>query len=441
MVNKFKQHLTSSFPFLEGKKILIAISGGVDSVVLTHLLYKLNYNITLAHCNFQLRENESDLDEQFIIKLGDKFNIDTFTIKFSTREYQNKNKLSTQLAARELRYNWFFKLLEEQKIDYVATAHHSNDNLETFLINLTRGTGLEGLTGIPPINGKIIRPLLKFSREEILNYATLNNIEWREDISNTETKYIRNKIRHNVIPVLKEINPNLINSFNNTSTFLQEGQQIIDDTIKQKSLEIISYDGEIIKFNIKKIKEFTNPKAYLYHLFKKYGFTEWNDVFNLIYTQTGKVLTTKSHTLLKDRDFLLLLPSDKFINTENQLVRINSNDSKVSYPINLLFKNVQKTTSLDKNAIYVDKNSLNYPLTLRKWNDGDFFYPKGMLGKKKVSKYFKDEKLSLIEKQNIWILCSGKNEIIWILGKRQDRRFLPSDKTINMLQISIYKPL
>ncbi len=441
MVNKFKQHLTSSFPFLEGKKILVAISGGVDSVVLTHLLQKLNYNISLAHCNFQLREKESDLDEQFIIKLGDKFNVDTFTIKLSTREYQDKNKLSTQLAARELRYNWFYEILEKQKIDYVATAHHSNDNLETFLINLTRGTGLEGLTGIPPINGKIIRPLLKFSREEILNYATLNNIEWREDVSNSETKYLRNKIRHNIVPLLKEINPNLINSFNNTSTFLKQSQQIVDDTVKQKSLEIISNDGEIIKFNIKKIKEISNPRAYLYHFLKKYGFTEWNDVFNLIYAQTGKVLTTKSHTLLKDRDFLLLLPSDKFINTENQLVTINRNDSKVSYPINLLFKNVQKTTSLDKNTIYVDKNSLNYPLTLRKWNDGDFFYPKGMLGKKKVSKYFKDEKLSLIEKQNIWILCSGKNEIIWILGKRQDRRFLPSDKTINMLQISIYKPL
>ncbi|WP_435261361.1 tRNA lysidine(34) synthetase TilS [Tenacibaculum sp. nBUS_03] len=441
MIKKFKQHLILNFPFLEGKKILVAISGGVDSVVLTYLLKKLNYNIYLAHCNFQLRGNESDLDEEFIKNLGEKFNLETFTIKFSTQEYQNNNKLSIQLAARELRYNWFYKLLKEQKIDYIVTAHHSNDNLETFIINLTRGTGLEGFTGIPPINGKTIRPLLKFSREEILQYAKLNSIVWREDASNTEIKYTRNKIRHNIIPILKEINPNLINSFNNTSNFLQQSQQIINDTIEQKSLEIISYDGEIKKFDIKKIKELSNPKAYLYYLLKKYGFTEWNDVFNLIYAQTGKLLTTKSHTLLKDRDFLLLLPSNKFTNTENQQVTINSSDLKVSYPVNLLFKNVQETTSLDKNTIYVDKNSLNYPLTLRKWNDGDFFYPKGMLGKKKISKYFKDEKISLIEKQNIWILCSGKNEIIWILGKRQDRRFLPSDNTINILQISIYKPL
>lgn len=441
MEQKFLEHLNASFQFLNGKNNLIAISGGVDSVVITHLLKKLNYSISLAHCNFQLRGHESDLDETFVIELGKSLHLKTFTTKFDTSEYAKKNKLSTQLAARELRYNWFDLLVNAHNFDYLITAHHADDNIETLLINLTRGTGLEGLTGIPPINKNIVRPLLAFSREEILTYASQNNILWREDASNSETKYLRNKIRHKVIPILKEINPGLITSFNKTICFLKESQQIIDDKIQETSSEIFTKEDEALKLNIQKIKKLSNPKAYLYQFLKDYGFTEWNDVHNLIYAETGKLITTKSHTLLKDRDFLLLLPSCNLINTDNQKFTIDEETSTINKPISLSFKNVQKTTSLDKNSIYVNKNLLNYPLTLRRWNEADIFFPKGMKGKKKVSKYLKDEKLSLIEKQNIWLLCSDKNEIVWIIGKRQDSRFLPSDKSTNILQISIYQPL
>ena len=216
MVQKFKEHININFPFLKDKKLLIAISGGVDSVILTHLFSELNFDISLAHCNFQLREKESDLDEEFVKLLSQKTSNQIFTIKFDTEKFASKNKFSIQIAARELRYNWFQKIIKKHSFDYVLTAHHADDNLETFLINLTRGSGLDGFTGIPRINGNIVRPLLAFSREEILAYAKTNTIDWREDASNATTKYIRNKIRHKVLPVLKEINPNLLETFAKT---------------------------------------------------------------------------------------------------------------------------------------------------------------------------------------------------------------------------------
>ncbi|WP_255689446.1 MULTISPECIES: tRNA lysidine(34) synthetase TilS [unclassified Tenacibaculum] len=434
---RLAEHINNNLPFLKEKKLLIAISGGVDSVVLTHLLHQLKFNISLAHCNFQLRGKESDLDEVFINDLGKKLSLNTHTIQFKTDEYAKKHKLSTQLAARKLRYNWFNQLAKEHDFDYILTAHHADDNLETFLINLTRGTGLEGLTGIPVVNGNIVRPLLVFSREEIKNFATTNAIQWREDASNSEIKYLRNKIRHQIIPTLKELNPSLLNSFIKTNEFLKQSQQIVDDKIKEISPEVLINKGNIIKIDIEKILSFSNPKAYLYQILKQYKFTEWDDVYNLIYAQSGKKVSTNFYTLLKDRDFLLLLRTNKNSSSENERVIIYKENTQIVSPINLLFKNVQKKTSTDINTIYVDKNLLNYPLILRKWEKGDYFYPTGMMGKKKLSKYFKDEKISVFDKKNIWLLCSGDNEIIWIIGKRQDRRFLSSDNTTQLLRITI----
>nr|WP_299124369.1 tRNA lysidine(34) synthetase TilS [uncultured Tenacibaculum sp.] len=437
MLLRLAEHINNNLPFLRKKKLLIAISGGIDSVVLTHLLHQLKFNISLAHCNFQLRGKESDLDEIFINDLGKELSLSTHTIQFKTDEYAKKHKLSTQLAARKLRYDWFNQLAKEHDFDYILTAHHADDNLETFLINLTRGTGLEGLTGIPTINGNIVRPLLIFSREEIKNFAITNAIQWREDASNSEIKYLRNKIRHQIIPTLKEVNPSLLNSFIKTNEFLKQSQQIVNDKIKEISPEILINKGDIIKIDIKKILSFSNPKAYLYQILKEYKFTEWDDVYNLIYAQSGKKVSTNFYTLLKDRDFLLLLRTNKNSSSENERVIIYKENTQIVSPINLLFKNVQKKTRTDINTIYVDKNLLNYPLILRKWEKGDYFYPTGMMGKKKLSKYFKDEKISVFDKKNIWLLCSGDNEIIWIIGKRQDRRFLSSNSTTQLLRITI----
>ncbi len=306
MLQKFKEHIQLNFPFLKDKKLLIAISGGLDSVVLTQLLSELNFDISLAHCNFQLRGKESDLDEDFVKLLSQKTSNQIFTIKFDTEKFSKNNKFSTQIAARELRYNWFQELIEKHNFDFVLTAHHADDNLETFLINLTRGTGLDGFTGIPKINGNIVRPLLAFSREEISTYAKSNNIDWREDASNTSTKYIRNKIRHQIVPLLKEINPNLLETFAKTSKNLQESKQIIEDKIADISAKVIETENTILKINIKEINLLSNPKAYLHQLLRSYNFTEWNDVYNLLSAQSGKQVFSKTHRLLKDRELLLL---------------------------------------------------------------------------------------------------------------------------------------
>jgi tRNA(Ile)-lysidine synthase len=431
MLQKFKEHININFPFLKDKKLLIAISGGVDSVVLTHLFSELNFDISLAHCNFQLREKESDLDEEFVKLLSQKSSNQIFTIKFDTEKFASKNKFSTQIAARELRYNWFQAIIKKHGFDYVLTAHHADDNLETFLINLTRGSGLDGFTGIPKINGNIIRPLLAFSREEILAYAKINTINWREDASNATTKYIRNKIRHTVLPLLKEINPNLLETFAKTIENLQESKQIIEDRIADISSEVINSKNDILKINIEKINQLSNPKAYLYQLLKNYTFTEWNDVYNLLSAQSGKQIFSKTHRLLKDRAFLLL--SEHAIPNENEKFLITENQTEITHPIHLNFEVVQQKSIENKQIIYVDKNLLKYPLIVRKRQNGDYLYPLGMQGKKKLSKYFKDEKLSLLEKENTWLLCNNENEIIWVLNHRQDRRFVNG----NNLKISL----
>ena len=439
MQQKFSNHINTKFPFLKDKKLLIAISGGVDSVVLTHLLSILNFNISLAHCNFKLREKESDLDENFVLKLGEKLNIKTFTTQFETNKFAQKNKLSTQIAARELRYNWFESLVNKHQFEYVLTAHHADDNLETFLINLTRGTGLDGLTGIPETNGNILRPLIPFSRNEIIDFAKENDIKWREDQSNASTKYIRNKIRHQVVPVLKEINPSVLETFAKTTNHLKESQQIIEDRIQEVSKEIIQKDFstslEMTKLNIDKINQLSNPKAYLYQFLKDYNFTEWNDVYNLLSAQSGKQVFSKTHVLLKDRNFLIL--TKKGFSTEQEtIVEIVENTTEITNPIHLKFETVKNPSLHSKEIIFLDKNELEFPLKLRKWQNGDVFYPSGMQGKKKISKYFKDEKLSLIDKQNTWLLCNNNDSIIWIIGYRSDNRFITKKESNSVLKIS-----
>ncbi|MDW5289871.1 tRNA lysidine(34) synthetase TilS [Formosa sp. PL04] len=416
--------------------MILTISGGIDSVVLAHLCHDLGLNIALAHCNFNLRGEESDADEAFLVKLADDLDLEIFIESFDTAQYAEDAKLSIQMAARELRYRWFEELVDLLHYDYVLTAHHADDNLETFLINLSRGTGIEGLTGIPEINDYIVRPLLPFSRNEIQDYAKTNHIKWREDSSNSSTKYLRNKLRHDVVPVLKEINPQWLQNFKMTQDHLHDSKVLIDDYMTQVYIDVVAFEAETIKLSVPKLLKYPNPKPYLYELLKAYKFTAWNDIYNLLEAQSGKQVFSETHRLLKNRDFLIL----SLKGTEDEISEKEHEISEDFNPIEtafgtLYFETVSELRASTNSTIFVDKDLLKFPLTIRKWERGDFFFPLGMRGKKKLSKYFKDEKLSLLEKEQVWVLCSN-SQIVWIINRRSDNQFKVTSETKQILKIS-----
>lgn len=435
MLEKLQQHITQNLPFLKESKLLIAISGGVDSVVLVDLCHKLGLHISLAHCNFNLRGNESDGDEEFVIQLADDLDIEAFTESFDTEGYSVLNKVSIQMAARELRYYWFDELAQQLGFDYILTAHHADDNLETFLINFSRGTGLDGLTGIPEVNNKFVRPLLPFSRENVVDYAKENKLEWRVDSSNASTKYLRNKLRHEIIPVLKEINPSLLQSYQSTINNLSDTADIVEDSMElflKEAIETIE-DNKIV-FKIAEFKKHNNPKAYLFEALKDYGFTEWNDVMNLLDAQSGKYLLSNTHRLIKHGETLLL---SEIVSEEIEDIYIEDMNEEVETPFGMLgFSNVDVISQNTTSSIFVDKALVHFPLTIRKWEVGDVFFPFGMVGKKRVSKYFKDEKLSLLDKESSLLLCSG-DDIIWVINRRADNRFRVTDETKDILKIEL----
>ncbi len=435
MLQKFQNHLLHNFQFLSGKKILLATSGGKDSMVMLHLFQQLDYEIGIAHCNFQLRGMESFEDQNFVQEYAAENGIPVFITQFDTKAFAEDYKVSTQVAARELRYNWFYELLETEKFDYILTAHHADDNLETFIINLSRGTGLEGLIGIPEQNDRVIRPLLAFSQEEMEEYAKLNNTKWREDSSNASDKYLRNKIRHYLVPILKELNPNFLSSFHKTQTYLQEAQVMVEDASIMIYQQVAKQEEDTIYFDLKKLQQLPNYKSYLHQWLKEFGFSAWDDIYDLVESQSGKYVFSPEYRLLKDRDSLILSPIN-FLN-EKEEYSIDENQKEVNIPLNLTFCKVADISLTTNSAIFVDADKLQFPLVLRHWNEGDSFQPFGMNGKsKKVSKLFKDEKLSLLEKENSWLLCSNQ-DIVWIVGLRQDERFRIENTTKNILKIQL----
>lgn len=434
MLGNLKKHIAKNFPFLNQQKLLIAISGGLDSVVMAHMLHALEYDIAFAHCNFQLRGEESDIDEEFVKNLAADLQVEVHTKKFDTESYANQQKVSIQMAARTLRYEWFQKLASNNAYDYILTAHHADDSLETFLINLSRGTGIDGLKGIPSQNGNIIRPLLPFSREDIKAYAEANNLQWREDSSNASTKYIRNKIRHEIVPLLKELHPSFLENVQTTQAHLQDSKRIIDATIKTFRDAVVSIkEDDVLCINIQKLQETVHSKAYLFELLHPYGFTAWNDINDLLDGQSGKQIISPTHRLLKDRESLLVQP---LIQEETKEIQILATNTSITNPINLQLEEVSKITTTGNAVLYVDKDLLKFPLTVRKWKNGDYFYPYGMKGKKKLSKYFKDEKYSLIDKENQWLLCS-EGQIVWVIGKRSDNRYKLTQPTNTIIKFTL----
>lgn len=434
MLSKFYTTLLENFPEIQTKKILLAVSGGIDSMVLADIFRVSNLDFAVAHCNFKLRDIESDLDQKFVEDYFTKHAVPFFTTSFDTKAFAKDFKFSTQIAARKLRYEYFYELIQSESFDFVATAHHLDDSIETFLINLSRGTGLDGLTGIPLENDKIIRPLLNFSRLEIENYANENKIEWREDASNATDYYIRNKIRHHLTPILREINPSFSKSFQQTLQNLQQAKSLMDDASRIVYKKVVVDELDYKKINILELKQLPNFKAYLFQWLQPLGFSAWEDIYNLAEAETGKQIFSDKYQILKNRGFLIVA---KKSNKDAEQHLIEKGVSEVNFHIKLLFCKISKPFYSTNKTIFVDDEKLSYPLTLRRWKTGDIIYPLGMNGKsKKVSKLFKDEKLSSIEKENAWLLCSGK-DIVWIVGIRADERFKISNTTNNILQIDL----
>ena len=365
--------------------------------------------------------------------LQKKLKVEYYINSFDTDNYINKNKVSVQMAARELRYQWFSELMHENALDYLVTAHQADDDLETFLINLSRGTGLEGLSGIPEETSTIIRPFLHFSRAQIMSYARKNQISWREDTSNADTKYLRNKIRHEIVPKLKELHPTFDKNFSRTQEFLAGTVEVLEYHIGELKSKLFQQQNDHVEIDVAHILTLQPLKPYVYLLFKEYGFREWDNVNELLTAQSGKELRSATHRLIKDREHLLL---QELSQREDSADEYFLDNTDVELPVRLKQREVEKISENSREILYVDKETLNDRLSVRKWKKGDYFYPLGMRGKKKLSKFFKDEKLDMISKETQWLLCSGE-DIVWVIGRRADERFRVTDKTKTILKFSL----
>ena len=439
MVSQFQSYIAKHLPFIQGKKLLIAISGGLDSMMLFHLCKELGMNIGVAHCNFGLRGEESKVETLFVKTKMEEAQTPCYIKYFNTYAYAKEKKKSTQMAARELRYTWFQELVEVHDFQYILTAHHADDTAETLLINLSRGTGVKGLSGIPRQNKNVVRPLLGFSRKQLKEYATNHDIQWKEDSSNASDNYLRNHIRHHAMTALENAAPHFLEGVTKTQEYVRQSialLKVYETQLKQKLTYLIDEKQESVVFciDLKKLELHPEPNAVLYTLLEEYGFTAWQDIYDLKDAQAGKRVISSSHTILKNREALLLISNN--IEKKSQIHWIKENDSMVIVEgKQLQLEEVIGRVSSGKNQIYVDKDTLKYPLHIRSWEEGDYFFPLGLGGKKKLSKLFKDEKLSLLQKGEVKILCS-QDKIVWVLGIRPDDRFKVTETTQTILKIS-----
>lgn len=437
MVDEFKRFITENSLIKSGDKILLAVSGGIDSMVMARLFLDLKNSIGIAHCNFSLRAGESDKDQELVHHFASEHNIPFHCIKFETKTFAKKNGLSVQMAARELRYKWFEEIRKEYGYDSIAVAHNLNDNIETLLINLVRGTGLAGMAGMKPVNNKLIRPLLFATRKKIAEFRDLNNIEFREDRSNADTKYTRNKIRHLIIPLLKEINPSIESTLNETAERFSGYNEIVSDYISGLCEGMVKHKNQLITIDINLLKIHLQNNVILFELFKPYGITNTllSDLVKVIKGKTGGQIITATHRIIKNRKELEV--SDEEINHETSYIINNIQDFSIFPGISsvenfIITKNFK--INPDPHLACIDYQKISYPLKIRKWKPGDHFYPLGMKRMKKLSDYFIDNKYSKFDKENIFILESD-GKIVWIIGDRIDDRFKITGSTAEGLLI------
>jgi len=442
MLNQFFSFFKNECHFKAGQKILVAFSGGADSLALLHMLKATGVDVIAAHCNFNLRGEESDSDELFVRGFCNENNIQLFVKSFDTIEYSKQNGVSIEMAARDLRYAWFDELVEINHLDWIATGHHKDDSIETFFLNLTRGTGVKGLTGIKPVTGNIIRPLMTFSRKELEAYCKENKLEFRTDSSNLESVYTRNKIRNEIIPLFQLLNPSFGDTMLKNMDRLQQVSDYVSSSIEDLKREFIVEQDDSVLISLRHVNDFKDKHLILFEVLHPYGFngSVIEDVLEVINQDiSGKQFFSSTHRLIKDRQNLIVVPVKEEV---DQQFYISYDEDYVNHPVEI---NIER--GIDSDSFQIDKSVkvaqfdqdlLEYPLTIRKWEQGDCFRPLGMKNFKKISDYFIDTKFSLQQKEDTWLMLSG-NDIIWIIGHRTDDRFKITPKTNKIIKFTLMR--
>lgn len=448
LLQSFIANWKKNFSYLSSSNchLLVAVSGGIDSVVLVHLLSQCGFSFSIAHCNFGLRAEESERDEMFVKMLAEEYGRPFFVKRFDTKKWAKTNRISTQEAARKLRYDWFSEIITSDTYtlnrqpsthNFIVTAHHANDNIETLLINFFRGTGISGLHGILSRQNNLIRPLLFAKREEIEMYAKENGLQWVEDSSNATDNYTRNLFRHKLLPLLKEAFANVEDNLLHNIQRFSEAEVLYQQSIEAHKKKLIKTNGNEVQIPVLLLQKSKPLATIIWEILKDYNFTslQVNDVQNLLEAENGKYVASSTHRIIRNRAWLIIAP----LQTEKaEHILIEEKDKKVTFPNGVLsFKQLPSVNDQplsDTNVATLDAKEIQYPLLLRKWKTGDYFYPLGMNKKKKLSKFFIDNKLSKIEKENVWVLEADK-KIIWVIGYRIDDRFKQKSNTQNVLLI------
>ncbi len=440
----FHQEFGQKFPKVYN--FIVAVSGGVDSVVLVDLLSQLKIPFSIAHCNFQLRGEESLRDENFVKSLAEKYSCEVLIKKFNTALYAQENKISIQVAARNLRYEWFAELQKNktEKPTYIVTAHHVNDNIETVFINFCRGTGIDGLTGIENFDKvrKIIRPLLNYAKQELLKYAIAKGLHFVEDSTNALNKYTRNSFRNQILPLIQEHFPHVEENIRNNIQRLNEVSLIYHESIKLLKKSLIKKVGEEIHIPILKLKKAQPLNTIIWEICKDFNFSSHQviEIIKLLDATNGSAIQSSSHQILNNRKWLII---STIANKNNAHFLIDTNCKKIEFENGqLYFEKLDYQTNFKisehQNCITIDAKNISYPLLLRKWKTGDYFYPLGMAKKQKLSRFFINQKISNLQKEKVWVVESNQ-KIVWVVGLRIDDRFKIIASTKNILKITYEK--
>jgi len=442
LLETFKSNIQAQQLFSTNNRLLLAVSGGVDSVVLAHLCHVAGFTFEMAHCNFKLRGAESDADAALVETIAQQYQVPLHQIAFDTTSYAKENQTNIQLAARNLRYEWFNQLLNnDNRLHCILTAHHADDNVETILMNFFKGTGLKGLQGMAAKDGgigrRIVRPLLFAKKSALIAYAQSNNLKWREDASNESNYYTRNFCRNEILPAIEKAFPTVVDNLQNSIQRFKEMNLIFDNAISDIKKKLVIEKGDELHIPVLKLLQQPALETLVYEIIKPFGFTpnQTKDAVKLLSADSGKYISSASHRLLKNRNWIILSP----LNLSNDSIFVIAADaSEIDFGQHKI--TMQSTADFhitsSSQIVLLDKAKISFPLLLRKWKQGDYFYPLGMTKKKKLSRFFVDQKLSLIEKENTWVIESDK-KIIWVLGYRIDNRFKITDQTTIALQLSL----